>query len=186
MRSEGFTVTDIALELGLPYKTVESLLSRARSGLRAVAKSLAGVAAVVWAARRYGPRAALAGLGPAVAAAFVLAAPTFGGSTDGPRMATALLPGASTASYTHAADARSGVGPQVAHTAVRMAAARPIEHTTPAQPITPRLRPAAGPVNADIPAAERRHPDEDTVESIRRCLADGPEVTPENVGCKNV
>jgi DNA-directed RNA polymerase specialized sigma24 family protein len=38
MRSEGVTVTDIAARLDLPCKTVESLLSRARSALRAAAK----------------------------------------------------------------------------------------------------------------------------------------------------
>jgi RNA polymerase sigma factor (sigma-70 family) len=184
MRSHGFTVTDIALELELPYKTVESLLSRARSGLRAVAQTLAGGVGVVWGARRYGPRAALIGAGPAVAAAFVLAAPTFGGSANADQMTTPLATQAGMSTAMHAAEGGSLAIRSVVHAADRMSSAPPAAYKAPTQPLTPRLQPTTGKVSAGVGGVGREHPDEDLVQSLRRCLSDGVEVTTENVGCK--
>ena len=187
MRSEGFAVTDIAVELGLPYKTVESLLSRARSGLRAVAQTLAGVVAVFVAARRYAPRAAWVGAVPAVAAAFALSSPTLGGLADDGRFSTPLVSNAgmttATAAMPGAAVRRHPTAP-VAHSAVRSSTTAQTPAKAPAQPLTPRLRPSVGPLSADTGSNERRHSDQDMVQSIRQCLADQPEVTRENVGCR--
>jgi hypothetical protein len=185
MRSEGFAVTDIAVELGLPYKTVESLLSRARSGLRAVAQTLAGVVAVFVAARRYAPRAAWVGAVPAVAAAFALSSPSFGGITDDGRISTPLVSNAGmTTTATPDAAVRHHPTAPVAHSAVRRSTTLRTPNKAPAQPLTPRLRPSVGPLSADTGSNERRHSDQDMVQSIRQCLADQPEVTRENVGCR--
>jgi RNA polymerase sigma factor (sigma-70 family) len=179
MRSEGFAVTDIAVELDLPYKTVESLLSRARSGLRAAAQSLAAVTAVFVAARRYAPRAALLTAVPAMAAAFALAAPAPGAAVHGDRMTTLTAASDTTASARLVATA-----PRVTTTrVVRSTAAGPALNSAPAPAFAPRLKPSAGPVSAELGGGKRRRSDEDLVQSIRRCVADGPEVTAEHVGC---
>jgi RNA polymerase sigma factor (sigma-70 family) len=183
MRSDGVAVTDIALQLGLPYKTVESLLSRARSGLRGVAQSLAGLVAILTAARRRGPRVAWVGAAPAVAAAFMLAAPVLGGPADGawttaPVMSSNGKPTQLAARQVHAPATTPATRP-----ARRTAVARRPAQQPSAQPIVPRLQASHGPVHAGVGGLERRRTDQSVQQSVRQCLSHRPDITGEHVGC---
>jgi RNA polymerase sigma factor (sigma-70 family) len=182
MRSQGLPLTDIAQQLNLPYKTVESLLSRARAGLRAKAKALLALVPTLVACRRNWTRIAAGTIAPATLAGFVLALPSWA------PLGTAHGPGVTSADSVLAiAGPRLDARPAVAAVPARPAATsfkRPAKAHASTRTVGPRLSPKAGPISAQLGGAERQRPQEDFLQSLVRCVREGPELAPDHVGCR--
>lgn len=183
LRSDGLSLTDIATQLGLPYKAVESLLSRARAALRSAAKGLLAAVAPLLVLRRNWARGSVAVFAPVAMVGLALGVPTWGAAGSGGGSVPLLAESAVSApSSGHHAEAPQILGPARGQQPQPLAAARGAQRRS--QAIGPRLRPHAGPASAQLGGAERQHSDENLVQSIERCLRERPEVTPTHVGCR--
>jgi RNA polymerase sigma factor (sigma-70 family) len=182
LRSEGMSVAAIATELGLSYKTVESLLSRARAALRTAAKPLLGALAPLALLRRRWARGTVAVLAPSAMVALGIAlipSPGVGASGAFTSLRAAATPASHSARMPR-------ITPPVRAVAVHGVAVPGKARVVRApQPLGPRLRPQAGPVSADLGGAERRHPDEGLVQSVQQCVRDHPDVSRTHLGCRD-
>lgn len=148
MRSDGHSVTEIATQLGVPYKTVESLLSRARAALRGAAKGLLGVVAPLAVFRRTWARGSVTVLAPAAMVGLALGVSPWGpnGSATAPRSVPAV-----SVSSVPSRDLHPGTAHLVGNALANRSphdAPRPAQRR--GQPVGPRLQPHAGPVSAQL------------------------------------
>jgi DNA-binding CsgD family transcriptional regulator len=182
MRADDHSLDEIAVYLGCSYKTVESLLSRARASLRgAIATGAAVLAWILCQLRR-----ACAPVGVAA----VAAALAVGVSTEptqpmplAPAIAERTVSIPQTDAYLRADDARTHAGD------TRRRSHR-IEAFTSSPSAGPRgtavvtvQRGHAGPITHGGADVERSHGDETVLETAERCLRAGPEVSFEHIGC---
>lgn len=180
-RAQGYSVTQVADQVGRSYPATESLLSRARSMLRSIAAlPAAWVAALL--TRRGRRRAVLAGVSAvnAVVGGTLLLLPLIDRPPAGPVSESRL------------------VGPEVgpAHLPWRVAdpsaasLVRPVYgprwDAAPGPPvlhIVPATHATQGPVSVHQGGVTQRHPEESLADSVRHCLERGVRIDPQAVGC---
>lgn len=189
LRANGAAVTDIATQMSLPYKAVESLLSRGRAALRAhLLAAASALMAVFSLCTRAGPVRTASAFG-AVPVSLVLAL-----ATQGPQAlvvpAEATLPAVVTASLEPAAPVARAREPREALVAAVPGRPRAEPWQTPSVQ-QPRTRPTVAVAETDahgVPVSDvvvtQEAADEDLLTSVGRCLAEGPVVNPEEVGCR--
>jgi RNA polymerase sigma factor (sigma-70 family) len=183
LRSDGHSVNEIATQLGLPYKTVESLLSRARAALRGAAKTLLAGLTALSLLRRSWARTSVTVLAPAALAGLAVGVAPWGatGSASAARPVTAV-----SAVSAPPEALRHGAARPAETAAVHRASLKPTRrHARRAQPVGPTLRPHAGPVSAQLGGTERQHTEENLLQSVQRCVREHPQVTSAHVGCRD-
>lgn len=187
MRADGRSTTQIAAEMSLSYKAVESLTSRARHSVRAM---IAAGGCVVAAATAVWRRAWLPVTPVVVAAAastLIVATPW---SPSAPPAASGDAPRATELTATAGATTAGGSRDRVTTTPPARPPHLAPPRSTAAAVATDRRpttvlkgRRVAGTGHSDV---EITRDDEDRtfVESVQDCLTGGLEVTPQNVGCR--
>ena len=183
MRVKGHSWNDIAGVLGVPYKTIESLVSRARATVR---KAMAAAGCLLAALAALGRRSTPILPAAALASAVVLL-PSWHDS-DSPSPPGNRPPGQALSvspwlSGTTAAEDRTAT-PQAAEPKRRSPAPKMIPSAPPR--VARALVPAASVAGVDYSGAAttRSNEDESFVESAMSCIRGGIEVSLTNVGCK--
>lgn len=176
MRADGMSTPNVAQHLGLSYKAVESLTSRARTALRiAFQATLGGLG--VWKLRR-GSRGLLATTATAsfLAAGVILAAV---GELAGPVTSLTPVPAVKPV-RTHRLEFRSTtVGDSLLPSPTRPPTGpKPTE--APLQ-VTEQIW--LGPAGVSSVQVERKDTDESLAESVQRCLEHGVVVSTQQIGC---
>lgn len=188
-RAAGRTPQRIADSLGVPYKTVESLTSRARSHIRAVhASTLAVVACAVGAARK-----GVRGMAPTTAAALSAAVLLADSGTPATPI-TPARPGPATAAQIEPVPVADASGSLAMAPAARSEGAEPLTAPPPAlhgsRPAVPAPRTQVLPprhvagISHTGVEQERSAGDQSLVESAVACAEQGIELSASHVGCK--
>lgn len=176
-RAAGFTVEEIAERMGSSYKTVESLISRARSAVRKAIGATLGLLGLLLSGQRRGLGSSAASV--AVVVSFTVwcaigQGPGARGSEPGAEpFATAVLrtaPQHETAPLQASGSRASASVPAVA-----------IGSTSSARVLAPGK---AGPVKHGGASVTRSRQNESLVTSVQRCLANGVALDPEHIGCQ--
>ena len=185
MRSAGFGVDEIADQLAVSYKTAESLLSRARAFMR---KSVAVIVALLLGLLR-GLRRHTKVAPAMTAAALVLAVGVSSGLLE--RGRDPIAPATATPVIHIQAITRPAVDSTHAQaTQTRAKSATDQRHSTTRRPTTPAprvlmKRSAFGnrAVGGHTPTITYEHSDETFLQSTRRCLRQGLQISPSLIGC---
>ena len=184
LRSAGFGVDEIAAQLDVSYKTAESLLSRARAFMR---KTVAVTATIVLGLLRGFRRHTKSA--PVLTAAAVVFAVAIG---TGAEWNTAGPPDAPAVKFGPALTVKVTEGPSRAtpHTAVtHHHAQQPVSvaHRTtsdhPGRTLVPPARIRTRGPYAKTPGATYSHGKDSLLTSVARCLEQGPQLTPQMMGC---
>jgi RNA polymerase sigma factor (sigma-70 family) len=187
LRTSGFTIEEIARELDVSYKTAESLLSRARTFMRKAAVLCVGGAATMLRLMRRHAKTA-----PVLSAAALVVAVGTGPWLTGPGANAGAGPTTGKASWAiqvaHiSSPPRPAATPARAPARVRggtvHAADGPGSTRDETRQVVQSSRFSAGRTHADTPWVRRQRPDETALQTLRRCLHEGPQVTPTYVGC---
>jgi RNA polymerase sigma factor (sigma-70 family) len=175
-KAEEHSMQDIATHLGVPYKTVESLASRARTKMREALAGAFGVLALLGGLLRRAPRAST---GPIVLVAAGTLALSF------PLAPHSVSPDWSTPApllFRVVDREPTSAGVSFARPAAAHSTAPKSERSTPA---VTELVPAGavGPVTHTGVKTTRRDADRTLLDSVNDCLAGGVEITDDNIGC---
>jgi len=177
-KAAGASLHEIAAQLDVPYKTVESLVSRARTSMREALGTALGFIAFVAAGLRRGARAVSPGM--LAAAGVVLLAVPLGPAGAGPdveNVAPAPQPVVESAAVPRFAPVTQR-RPQTRSTGTngdRRPPLRSVNQMAGAGNV--------GPIQHSAVETTRRDPDRTLAESVEDCLRQGLEVSPENIGC---
>ena len=183
-RGDGASIGTISAEMGVPYKTVESLLSRARETMRRILQSAAALFVLCWAVRPRVTRIAVAGSSVALVLALVPGWLGSAGEIPARPPGVRLVDGPAAQTLVAAVHGGEGAGRNRRRTRQLVVQPRPqgqrsVSRTT----LLPRRVAAAGPVAVEAGGAEYRDTDEPLLESLENCLAQGLRIDPERVGC---
>lgn len=177
-KAEDRSVLDIAAHLGVPYKTVESLASRARTKMREALATALGVIVLLGGWLRRVPRTSTAPVVLVAASTFALTVPLLPhvGGWDESAPTPRLLPVVDSASASGAVVDDKRLPP----TSTR-SDARPTGPSRTVQELVPPGQ--VGPVAHTGVKTTRRDPDRTILESVVDCLNGGVELSTENIGC---
>jgi RNA polymerase sigma factor (sigma-70 family) len=184
LKASGYDMAAIAAELQCSYKTVESLVSRARSAVRrAMERALAWLGLALLVPRR-GSSAATQSAAPVVAAAFVVLVAVV---APGIAVHGRKSPGAIGSEARRLEPVRLPGGASGPRETPKLPAARlsgPEDHVSRTTGESVLVRPGVvGPVHHGGVRTTKSRDDQSLVDSARTCLHEGLVVTPEYVGC---
>lgn len=184
-KASGLSLSEIAAQMNETYKTVESLLSRARGSIRTTLGTASAFLLVIFFGRRRPPLTALPVAGAIAAASLSVLYVWTPAVTPHPpapislRLAIpAFLPSRTVAPLRPASNAKR-MSHERSPSSLKMAVADPIQPTT--QLVAPGQ---AGPVRHGAVEVTRSHKDESLVDSTMRCLRNGVDINPDRIGCR--
>jgi RNA polymerase sigma factor (sigma-70 family) len=197
LKARGHSVAEVAQELGVPYRVADGLLQRARATMRAVlAAAAAAVAGVVAVGKKTQAAPIVTISASSVVLLFSLGtaagqqlapppSPQVPSHTTMPSPSEADLPSHIRSPLSLPPEEPPPVAPEeatVQEPRDAVGLGRPSPVPIPHERSSTRLEHDL--VVVEDEGASREHDDEDFVNSLKRCLENGPVASPEHIGCR--